>query len=164
MRGIALDCGEDKVDSHKEYNGVNAFYPFRRRETELLRSLEKSERFTFAVSHICPAQTTENAYDCFDIEREVYAEWIKELERLGVRFMLCGHIHKAYIPERNDERSLLKHAFPVIVGSEIRGSSVIVGSALNICGNTLKVSFTDSEGNISDTSVIDLESGTVNKQ
>lgn len=163
LRGIALDCGEDKDDTHPEYNGVNDFYSFRRRETGFLRALKREERLTFAVSHICPAQTTENSGNCFDIEREVYTEWLSELERLGVRFMLCGHIHRAYVLEKNDKRSLLKHAFPVIVGSEVRKNGVIVGSAINIRGNTLTVRFTDSEMNVSEPTVIELESGAVNR-
>ncbi len=146
LRGIALDCGEDKPDARIEYGGVNAFESFRRRETEFLKGIEG--KYDFAVSHICPAQATPNAGCQFDIEREVYTEWNRELERLGIKFMLCGHIHKAYILEKNDKRSLLPHEYPVIVGSACLEDGGLWGTALTLSGNEASVKFTDDKGDI----------------
>ncbi len=75
LRGIALDCGEDKTDDHPEYSGVNAFAAFRRRETAWLAAQPADGRFTFAVSHICPAQPDEKPGTVFDIEDETYRRW-----------------------------------------------------------------------------------------
>lgn len=146
ISGIALDCGEDKPDAHKEYNGVNIFELYRRGELEFLRSL--SGRYDFAVSHIPPAMVAESAGSQFDIEREVYSEWNKELSRLGVKFMLSGHFHKTFILEKNDSRSLLLHDYPVIVGSANDDVAKLLGAALTLNSDSVEVSFTDSEQKI----------------
>ena len=141
LRGIALDCGEDKPDAHKEYNGVNIFEIYRRRELEFLRSLEG--KYDFAVSHVCPAIAHEEAGSVFDIEREVYTEWNKELARLGIKFMLSGHFHRAYILEKNDARSLLPHEYSVIIGSANDDNGSLMGAALTLNENEVTVEFTD---------------------
>lgn len=129
LSGVALDCGEDKPDNHAEYgggyngekvyNGSNAFEPYRRRELEFLKSLKvpKTDLF-FAVCHICPVCATLKKGSCFDIERELYSAWNAQLERLGTRFMLCGHEHTELVLTRGDERNIIDHNYPVIVGSK----------------------------------------------
>lgn len=141
LSGIALDCGEDKPDAHKEYNGVNIFEIYRRRELEFLRSLDG--KYDFAVSHICPAQTSLTQGSQFDIERELYSEWNKELARLGIKFMLSGHVHKAYILEKNDAQSLLPHEYPVIVGSANDECGRLLGAAVTLKEKCAEVRFTD---------------------
>lgn len=130
LSGIVLDCGEDKVDNQVEYNSVNNFYEYRREELEYLKSLnfEEKDKYIFAVSHICPVQTTVHKGDIFDIERDVYASWNSELERIGIKFMICGHLHRAFILSPGDEASTLDHNYPVIVGSAKTGDSM--GGAL----------------------------------
>lgn len=162
LRGIALDCGEDKPDDHPEYGGVNVFEAFRRRETAWLSALPAEDRFTFAVSHICPAQPDVNPGGPFDIEDDVYRRWNGELSRLGVRFMLCGHMHKAYILEKNDPASLRPHDYPVVVGSAVERSGEsweILGAALTLAGDRLTVQFTDTDGAVREEHVLDLAAG-----
>ena len=159
LKGIALDCGEDKYDNHLEYGameyfhadspevygGVNAFEKFRRKETEFLKGLEKSEKLTFAVSHICPAQTAQTPDSPFAIEKEVYTEWNKELARLNVAFMLAGHMHKAYVLEKNDKRSLLPHEYYAIVGSACFGDDEFWGAGITVNKDKILVQLTDSK-------------------
>lgn len=161
LYGIALDCGEDKSDEHPEYNGVNIFADFRKKETEFLRSLDKKTTFTFAVSHICPSQAASKKDSVFDIEHDTYTAWNKELERLGVKFMLCGHIHKAYILERNDKASILSHEYAVIVGSAEDENRDVIGTALTLSGNKLTVRFTNTKKEVISESIIDIESGKI---
>lgn len=159
LHGIALDCGEDKLDTHASYNGVNDFAAFRQRETEFLRSLTKKDGVTFAVSHICPSQTTPNGDVRYDIERDTYTAWNTELERLGIKFMLCGHIHKAYILEKNDSRCILNNEYPVIVGSAETPEKVVIGTALTLSGDMLTVRFTDDKHIVLEQRELDLISG-----
>ena len=167
LRGIVLDCGEDKPDANAEYGGVNDFEGFRRRETEFLRSLTPAEdKLTFAVSHICPAQNIRERGSIFDIEDEVYRAWNTELARLGVSFMLSGHIHKAYLLEPNDARSLRPHSYPVIVGSakcgkRKDGNVTLWGTALTLKGDSLLVQFTDQNREVCETHTILLNKGEV---
>ncbi|PWM75279.1 MAG: hypothetical protein DBX59_02300 [Bacillota bacterium] len=155
--GAVFDCGEDKPDSRTVYAGANVFEPYRREETEYLKTLAPDQsKIVFAVGHICPVQTTQTAGDVFDIERDVYGAWSEEFRRMGVKFMLCGHIHKAYILRPNDERSLLKHDYPVIVGSAFREDGEVCGAALTVNKNGMLVSFTDSERRVLESYKIDF--------
>ena len=163
LHGIALDCGEDKWDSHAEYGGANAFEPYRRRETKYIESLAVSDKLTFAVSHVCPAQTDRNKDSRFTIEGEIYEKWITELERLGVKFMLCGHVHRTYLLKKNDENSLMPHDFPVVVGSAYYEDD-LWGAALTISGDKLYVKFTGKEHQVMASYVIDIDSGEINEE
>lgn len=163
LNGVALDCGEDKVDNHLEYGamkqfnanspevygGVNSFSPFRQRELRFLQNTKlcNKDKITFAISHICPSYTTKQKGGVFDIERECYAAWNTELDRLGVRFMITGHMHVASILLQDDERNTLPHNYPVIVGSAVTKESII-GAAIVLNKNEMNVKFTDNEGNV----------------
>lgn len=150
LAGVVLDCGEDKPDNNKEYGGTNVFEAFRREETEYLKSVDLSgNKLRFAVSHICPVCTTHTKGDVFDIERDTYAEWNRELERMGIRFMICGHIHTAYILRSDDEKNTLPHNYPVIVGSALYDEDVW-GTALIVEKDRMNVYFTDSLHRIRD--------------
>ncbi|MBE6617775.1 MAG: metallophosphoesterase [Ruminococcaceae bacterium] len=163
LYGVALDCGEDKRDSHAEYGGANAFEPFRRRETKYFESLMPSDKLTFAVSHVCPAQTAHSKDSGFAIEGDIYEKWVAELERLGVKFMLCGHVHRAYLLKKNDENSLMPHGFPVVVGSAYYEDD-LWGTALTISGGKLYVKFTGKEHQVMASYVIDIDSGEINEE
>lgn len=162
LYGVALDCGEDKLDDHPEYGGANVFELFRRRESEFLKSLSaRSDKLTFAVSHICPAQPTHNAGGVFDIDGDVYEDWNRELARLDVKFMLCGHMHRAYVLEKNSPKSLRPHEYPVVVGSACYKDPDIWGCAVTVSGSKLYVKFTDSKKAVRESCVIDLENGRI---
>ena len=158
--GIALDCGEDKPDDYQydetydfksAYSGINRFSPFRKRELAWLKTLERNEKpYRLAVSHICPMQTTKRAGCQFDIEREVYTEFSRELTRLGTQAMLCGHIHKAYIMMPSDGQSLLPHDFPVVVGSQTErdekkeNTVALSGAAITLKNGAMHVCITNN--------------------
>lgn len=159
LSGIALDCGEDKPDDHAEYgggyngakvyNGRNAFGLYRRRELEFLKSLKvpKTDLF-FAVCHICPVCPTLAVGSCFDIERELYSKWNAQLERLGTRFMLCGHEHKAIVLKDGDERNTVAHSYPVIIGSECEFSKEnarLWGTYITISGGKITFALTSGK-------------------
>lgn len=141
LSGIALDLGEDKKDTHYDeqypnpwvYNGVNEFHAFRQRELAWLKKQElPKDKIRFAVSHICPVQCHPKAGSPFDIERECFGAMSKELERMNIDFMLCGHIHQAYVLQPNDERSLLPHEYPVVVGSKHSNVRYAPGGRLSV--------------------------------
>ncbi len=156
--GVALDCGEDKPDDYiygaeygfkSAYAGINRFAAFRRRELSWLRALEKSDKpYRLAISHICPMQTTARAGCEFDIEREVYTEYSKELTRLGTQLMLCGHIHHPYLILPGDGQSLLPHSFPILVcptSKRTDNGFVLTGAALTLSEGKAHFAFTDEE-------------------
>jgi predicted phosphodiesterase len=144
IAGIALDCGEDKYDDNPEYGGTNRFEPFRRRETEFLKNLDGfGDKIVFAVSHVCPVRTIPDGNPLFDIERDVYSEWNRELGRLGIKFMLTGHTHKVELIPPNG--GLLPHNYPLVVGSECQKDGHFLGAALVLNPHSAKVVFNDGE-------------------
>ncbi len=165
--GIALDCGEDKPDNHREYgsgyngelvyNGTNIFEKFRRKETEFLKSVSlNDDKIKFVVSHICPMYPHPKAGSIFDIERELYAEWNAEFERLGLDFMITGHLHRAFIINPDDGVAYHKHSYPVIVGSAADYSDMM-GTALIIDKDKITVKFTNTKHEVVEETVIKLK-------
>ncbi len=158
LHGIVFDCGEDKVDNSIEYGGVNIFQSFRKQETEFLKSLVPSDKLTFAIGHICPAQPTGQKGGQFDIDGDVYEKWITEFERINIKFMLCGHIHRTYILKNNDTRSLRPHNFPVIVGAACYFERKdLWGTAITLKDGKATVLFTNPAHNVIEAHEIDLK-------
>lgn len=153
ISGIAIDCGEDKRDDGIEYGGIigeiigtNNFHRFRLAELEWLKNAKVSGKFNFAVSHICPSQTTYDKGNAFDIERDVYAKWNEQIDRLGLKLMICGHMHDAYLLKSGDERSTIDHNYDVVFGSYHR--ETMMGAAITLTGKDAFVRFTDVENNV----------------
>lgn len=157
LNGIVLDCGEDKPDPSPEYDssldtpaeylGLNRFHAYRQRELEFLRGITLPEDgIPFVVSHVCPAMTTKEPFGRFDIDREIYIEWCRELDRIAPLFMLCGHFHDPFILMPGDERSLRSHAYPVVFGNNRipgNGSQHFWGTAIILNRHCAEVRFTD---------------------
>ncbi len=155
LNGIALDCGEDKsdlneeydasTDAPQEYRGINRFHAYRQAQFEFLKNivLETKNKIPFVISHVCPVKTTFRPNSIFDIERDCYIQWNKELERIGVKFMLCGHFHKAFILLKGDEGNLIEHSYPVIVGSACLKDGLL-GAAITLNRDRMKVDMTNA--------------------
>lgn len=141
--GVLLDCGEDKLDYHTEYGGVNAFEPYRRCETAFLQktTLPKG-KIPFAVSHICPVLTSPEGEKIFQIEEDVYQAWNQELERMGIAFMLCGHLHRKFVLPSGDDCGGIAHHYPVIVGSETAEDD-LWGTAITLGAGGMTTVFTN---------------------
>ena len=162
LNGVALDCGEDKVDQHREYDnsegvpealrGSNRFHAYREQQLDFLKkaSLDAQDKISFAISHICPVKCASFINSPFDIERELYEKWNAELERLNVKFMLCGHFHTAFVLQKDDERNFLPHEYPVIVGSVCLKEG-LMGAAITLNKNSMKVCMTDAAHQVSET-------------
>ena len=161
--GVILDCGEDKKDDCIVYGGTNRFHQFRLDELEYLKTLTPDGEIRFAISHICPSQTTETKGCGFDIERTVYRQWNRELKRLGIQFMVCGHIHRTYLLPKNSDKCLIPNPYPVIVGSANFGEQVedIWGTAITVNADRLDVRFTDSRQAVREAYTVDLKTGGV---
>lgn len=84
LSGIVLDSGEDKDDSHEEYNGLVNFEAYRNREYEWLKSLKADEftgRYKIAFCHD-PA-----------IDNIFGQNWMAALSDLGMDLLVSGHWH-----------------------------------------------------------------------
>ena len=88
----------------------------------------------------------------FDIEREIYAEWTRELNKMGLDLMLCGHEHKLYTFMPGDEKLRYGASFPVLVGSQpfffkdAPDPHRFIGTALTVASDGVHAEFTDNRG------------------
>lgn len=162
LNGVALDCGEDKPDQNREYDnsdgvpealrGINRFHAYREQQLQFLKktSLNSQEKIPFAISHVCPVKCATQVNGPFDIEREVYGKWNAELERMNIKFMLCGHFHTAFVLKKDDERNFLPHEYPVVVGSVCLKDS-LMGAAITLNRDSMKVCLTDVAHTVAET-------------
>ncbi|MBQ3493632.1 MAG: metallophosphoesterase [Clostridia bacterium] len=165
LRGVVLDCGEDKLDDYVDYSyenpyvygGVNRFHDYRVREFAWLKTVQsyKDDKnvIPFAISHISPSVTTTRKGGAMDIERPLYTEWNEQLDRIGIKFMLSGHLHKYFVAESGSEYDTLPHNYPVVIGASVGGRYEnkklvpvsFVGTAIVLNPDKMEVSFTDHE-------------------
>jgi hypothetical protein len=140
LSGLVLDCGEDKLDDHEEYRGLNFFEQYRRDELAFLKKLKLAERpFKFAVCHV-PFMSVRGMGNGgpFDIMPETYKAWGKEIDRLGIEFMICGHQHELDYVSSTDSRNKFPHSYPVVVGANIHGGMVCSAVTFKKSGTTVK--------------------------
>ncbi|MBE5732583.1 MAG: hypothetical protein E7353_06040 [Clostridiales bacterium] len=140
LSGVVLDCGEDKLDNHDEYRGLNFFEQYRRDELAFLKKLKLADRtFKFAVCHV-PFMSVRGMGNGgpFDIMPETYKAWGKEIDRLGIEFMICGHQHELDYVGIVDKRNKFPHSYPVIVGANIHGGMVCSAVTFKKSGTTVK--------------------------
>ena len=154
--GILLDCGEDKPDDHAEYGFTVACHVFRERQTEFLKKVienKENEYEAEGVKHkllIAHNTFTHRLPPPFDIEQEIFAEWIKLLkEEVKPEVMICGHLHElsVYYPD-NTEWNTNGSICPVVVGGDVqkRDGAYFAGCGYIFNDGEIKVSFTDSCG------------------
>ena len=163
LNGVALDCGEDKWDNCKEYGGVNDFEGYRKGESAFLEALQLDQnKINFVVSHVCPSQTT-LSNPLFAIETDRYTAWNEEFKRLGVKFMICGHMHRAYMLTPYDEKCTAKNnSYPVAVASACYEDD-LWGGAFVIGKESLTVAFTDKNCVEREKYSVDYKTGNVER-
>ncbi len=122
--GLVLDCGEDKRDTNEEYGGTIEFSPFRRRQTEYIKSLIADKENEYAADGVktklafCHIPFTHIDNPPFDIEDEIYTEWVKLLGEIGIDLLVCGHMHRTYVIPVNAENERFRKAeFPTLIAS-----------------------------------------------
>lgn len=159
---LVLDCGEDKLDTHREYSGTAAFHQMRMDETAFIRSLISSGeyrseqiRHRIVLSHV-PFHFR-NTDECrgerpFDIEDDIYREWCGLLnDNVAPDLAIAGHYHKSEICRAEDEENYRKlHCDTIIAGRPDAPNKNMYGAAITICDGGVHVAFTDKNKNVID--------------
>lgn len=154
--GIILDCGEDKLDSHEEYGGTICCHEFRQRETEFLKDviaradeeyLAEGITHRVVVSHTpFTHRTTWNPI--FDIENEIYGEWVRLLgEYIHPNTYICGHKHWLAVVRPGDEYDSRNQSCPVVIGTAKKKEDYYAGSGFEFDERGIVVTFTDNQKN-----------------
>ena len=156
--GIALDCGEDKPDDHQEYGNLVCCHSFREAETEFIKQVisnAKEEYEAPGVEHrlvVCHVPFTAKDKPPFDIEEEIYAEWVGLLGNyIKPEMVLSGHEHKWEIYECGSEKDSYGQSCPTLVGSALDRSGELpyfAGAGLEFTSKGIDVTFTDSLGKL----------------
>lgn len=142
IKGVALDCGEDKLDNHVEYGGVNCFEDYRRRQATFLKKVKlENTPYPIGICHVS-FMLEASMHGCFDIDRAVYAKWAKELNRMNLKLMICGHTHK-FALDMPSETDVQPHNYPVLTGSRLKDG--FFGTALEFKDGKIYCKFTSVE-------------------
>lgn len=125
---IVLDAGEDKVDDHREYNGLADFYRYRREQGEWLKAAVQTEAFRRAKYRVVlvhmpfPLGYSEEAMrkaekGGFLGMADAFANFGPTLDAAGVDLMISGHTHRAAIIQAEAGR----HQYPILIGGGNKG-------------------------------------------
>ena len=140
-RFVLLDCGEDKMDDHWVYYGLNDFSRFRDEQTEFLQRELRSKAFRQSgkkvLVHHIPLWGNETDYTpCREL-------WGGLLKKGPVDISLNAHTHiYAFHPAGS-----LGNPFPVVVGGgyELDKATVMV---LTRKGDTLRLKVLNTKGQV----------------
>ena len=152
VRGLVLDCGEDKVDEHPEYGGTICCHDFRLRETAFLERLGETDVFAgekdgerIVIAH---HPFTHVVKPPFDIEQPLYRRWASLLsEIVHPDVLLTGHLHNMWICMPGGKKDDLGQPCPVVTGSKV-GRGYFAGTGVTFREDGVYISFTDSDGKL----------------
>lgn len=120
-RIVMLDCGEDKLDSHWVYYGLNDFTQLRNEQVDFLKKELSAKEFKKAkkrvLIHHIPLYGNDGVNLCADL-------WTKVLEKAPFNISLNAHTHKyAYHPKGE-----LGNNYPVVIGGgyKMDGATVMI--------------------------------------
>ena len=148
--GLALDCGEDKPDSHPEYGETIRCHAFRERETEFIEKVadcschkDSSLMRQLVVVH---NPFTMRYNEPFNIEEDIYTHWAEVIkEKIQPDVMICGHLHKPGVHPVGGKLDAFGQPCTMVVGSK-PDKDYYMGVGFVFGKDSTKVVFTDSNG------------------
>ena len=155
--GLVLDCAEDKNDDHAEYGFCNCCSAYRREQTEFLKSVVDNadrEYAAIGVKHrivIAHNPFTMKFPEPFNIEEELYAEWVDLLNKnVKPTLLLSGHKHYAKVVNPGDADDGYGQSFPTVIGSvKDHKTGYFAGCGLVLDREQISVVVTDREKTVS---------------
>ncbi|MBR4372011.1 MAG: metallophosphoesterase, partial [Victivallales bacterium] len=141
--GIALDCGEDKPDSHDAYGHTIACHAFRLEETEYLKSViadaaneynAPDVKYRLVVCHI--------PFIRGKFEAAIYREWCTLLrENVKPNLMLSGHYHSLHVVRQGDKWDENGAPCTVVIGSRTGKGDDFTGTAVELTEKNAAIHF-----------------------
>lgn len=139
-RIVMLDCGEDKLDSHWVYYGLNDFTQLRNEQVDFLKKELFAKEFKKAkkrvLIHHIPLYGNDGANLCADL-------WTNLLEKAPFNVSLNAHTHKYAFHPKGE----LGNNYPVIIGGGYKMDSATV-MILEKKKDELKVKVLNAKGEI----------------
>ena len=162
--GVVLDCGEDKDDSHPEYNHTVCCGNFRQRQTEYLKNIVNHADREYAAEGVeHRIVVVHNPFPCihrmdppFLNETERYAEWTRILgDKIKPDVMLAGHYHHLEVARDGDNPRDGRLPFTVIFGSQPTDDGFSgCGVVFRADSRNIDVTFTNSSDGVIGTDTI----------
>lgn len=151
VRGLVLDCGEDKPDINEEYGNMVACSFFREKQTRFLEKIAEDFDTVFNVGDIqhrivvVHNPFTRRYPAPFNIEEDTFTYWAKILkEKIKPQLMICGHIHKFSVDMPGCENDAFGQPCPVVVGSQVdKRKNYFAGSGFVFNKGSIEVVFND---------------------
>ena len=120
-RIVMLDCGEDKLDSHWVYYGLNDFTQLRNEQVDFLKKELSAKEFKKAkkriLIHHIPLYGNDGVNLCADL-------WTNLLEKAPFNVSLNAHTHKYAFHPKGE----LGNNYPVVIGGgyKMDGATVMI--------------------------------------
>ncbi len=139
-RIVMLDCGEDKLDSHWVYYGLNDFTQLRNEQVDFLKKELSAKEFKKAkkrvLIHHIPLYGNDGVNLCADL-------WTNLLEKAPFNVSLNAHTHKYAFHPKGE----LGNNYPVVIGGgyKMDGATVMI---LEKKKNDLKIKVLNVKGEI----------------
>lgn len=139
---VVLDSGEDKDDSHSEYGGMTDYNTYRKDMIEWLKGAETENERVIVLSH---------AWQISTVEEELSDEGWKQLDRLGARIILSGHIHQCrFLGDGSDREKKIFSEYPDIIGYADGGKTKIgddyIASLMTLTKDGISIRAVDNLG------------------
>ncbi len=149
--GMVLDCGEDKGDDRENLAGIGNFTPFRKRETEFIRSVNENRKNEFeaeGVENRIVLSHIRIDIDHNDFEFDIYKEWLKMINEITPDLVLYGHEHTVkYIEPEQENVFGVSLKAPSLIGGDPRGDD-FKGLAITLDGDGYLARFTNKNKEI----------------
>lgn len=136
---VILDSGEDKDDSHPEYGGTTDYNTYRADMIRWLSGVEMQNEKIIVLSH---------SWKISAVEPELSEAGWNELERLGARMMLSGHIHQCRMIGSTDSEKEFLSAYPEILAYADGGNKgdIFIGSKMTLSPDGIHLQAIDQFG------------------
>ncbi len=167
--GIVLDCGEDKDDSCDAYGNTVCCHQFRLEQTRFIENVIKNANTEYLADGVQNRIVIVHhpfSYipkPPFDIEKDIFKNWLALLEKIKPQVMISGHLHLTEFSEKGGHLDMLGQVCPVVVGARFEGPNGkrgeltdFIGSAITIDKESITVRFTNSEHKVLKTHTIKL--------
>ncbi|MDE6989006.1 MAG: metallophosphoesterase [Bacteroides acidifaciens] len=140
-RIVMLDCGEDKLDSHWVYYGLNDFTQLRNEQVHFLKKELAAKEFKKAkkrvLIHHIPLYGNDGVNLCADL-------WTNLLEKAPFNVSLNAHTHKYAFHPKGE----LGNNYPVVIGGGYKMDSATVMILEKKKKDELKVKVLNVKGEI----------------
>ena len=151
---LVLDTGEDKSDDSVEYGNTICCHEFRLDQTKFIKNVINNAQNEYSAKGvnkkivICHNPFTIKERSIFDIENDIYDEWVELIRtKIDPDFYICGHKHACKVIMPNDEEDARNQGVPVIIGSKPThgDESLFEACAITYENGKIKVTFTNQD-------------------